>query len=66
MKVILYTNNCPKCKILKIKLDEKNISYEIFDDMDEMLKRGFRSMPMLDVDGKVMTFLDAVEWTKGE
>ncbi len=66
MKVILYTNDCPKCKILKIKLDEKNISYEIFDDMDEMLKRGFRSMPMLDVDGKVMTFLDAVEWTKGE
>ena len=66
MKVILYTNDCPKCKILKIKLDEKNIPYEIFDDMDEMLKKGFRSMPMLDVDGKVMTFLDAVEWTKGE
>ena len=66
MKVILYTNDCPKCKILKIKLDENNISYEIFDDMDEMLKKGFRYMPMLDVDGKVMTFLDAVEWTKGE
>ena len=66
MKVILYTNDCPKCKILKIKLDEKNIPYEVFDDMDEMLKKGFRSMPMLAVDGKVMTFLDAVEWTKGE
>ncbi len=66
MKVILYTNDCPKCKILKIKLDEKNIPYEVFDDMDEMLKKGFRSMPMLAVDGKVMTFLDAVEWIKGE
>jgi len=63
---ILYTNNCPKCKILKQKLDQKNISYDVCEDIDEMISKGFKSMPMLEVDGKIMTFLNAVEWTKGE
>lgn len=66
MKIILYSNDCPKCKILKTKLEEKNISYEIFDTIDEMIERGFRSLPILEVDGKIMTFIEAVEWVKGE
>ncbi|HCF38049.1 MAG TPA: hypothetical protein DER56_03085 [Thermosipho africanus] len=66
MKIILYSNDCPKCKILKTKLEEKNISYEIFNTIDEMIERGFRSLPILEVDGKIMTFIEAVEWVKGE
>lgn len=62
--VILYTNNCPKCRVLKEKLDSKNIQYEIFDDVEEMIKRGFSHMPMLEVDGNVMDFKKAIIWVE--
>ncbi len=65
MGVILYTNGCPQCKILKTKLDEKNIEYEVFDDVKLMLEKGFRSMPILENDGEIMIFPKALEWVKG-
>lgn len=64
MKIILYSNNCPKCKILKTKLDEKGVDYEICDDIDLMISKGFRSMPMLEIDKKTIDFLEAINWTK--
>ena len=33
-KIILYSNNCPRCKILKKKLDDNKINYEIIDNVD--------------------------------
>ena len=65
MKIIFYTSNCPKCKILKAKLDEKNIEYDIFDNIDGMIKKGFTSMPMLEIDGEVKNFLESINWIKG-
>ena len=62
MKVTLYSTGCPKCKILETKLAQKNINYEIFDDVDEMIKMGFQSVPILKVDEKVMDFGEAVKW----
>ncbi|MFA6779885.1 MAG: glutaredoxin domain-containing protein [Paludibacteraceae bacterium] len=65
MRVVLYTNNCPQCKILKTKLDEKNIKYEVFDNIDMMLEKGFRSMPILEIDDTTLIFPKALEWVKG-
>ena len=62
MNVVLYTTGCPKCKILEKKLSQKNIDYEIFDNIDEMIKMGFQSVPVLEVDKKVMNFGDAIKW----
>lgn len=62
MSVVLYTTGCPKCKILEKKLEQKNIDYEIFDDVDKMLEMGFQSVPLLEVDKKVMDFGEAVKW----
>ena len=62
--IVLYSTDCPKCKILKIKLDEKNIFYEICSDTKTMIEKGFKSAPMLEVNGKIMTFLDANNWIK--
>ena len=62
MSVVLYTTGCPKCKILEKKLEQKNIDYEIFDDVDKMLEMGFQSVPLLEVDKKVMDFVEAVKW----
>ena len=63
--VIVYTTNppCPKCKVLKKKLDEANIKYGIFDDVDEMIKMGFENVPMMKVDEKiVLDFSEAIKW----
>lgn len=62
MNVTLYSTGCPKCRILETKLNQKNISFNIDKDEDEMIKRGFQSLPMLEVDGKLMDFGDAVRW----
>ena len=62
--VILYTTNCPKCKILKTKLDNKNIQYTIIDDIDEMIRNKFVSLPMLEIDNKTLDFIEANKWLK--
>lgn len=62
MKVTLYSNNCPKCLILKKKLYTKNIDFTEVNDMDEMIKLGFMSMPMMDVDGEILDFTKANTW----
>ena len=63
--VIVYTTNppCPKCKVLKKKLDEANIKYGVFDDVDEMIKMGFENVPMMKVDDElVLDFSEAIKW----
>ena len=62
----LYSNDCPKCKILKFKLDSKNINYELCSDIDIMTSKGFQSTPMLEVEEKTMNYLDAINWVKGQ
>ena len=62
MNVVLYSTGCPKCKILKSKLDSKNIKYETISDVDLMQEKGFMSLPMLEVDNNLMEFVDAVHW----
>ena len=49
-----------------MKLDEKNITYQTCSDMDVMIQKGFNSMPMLEIDGVVMNYLEAVNWVKGK
>lgn len=62
MKIILYSTHCPKCLVLEEKLEDKNIDYELVTNVDEMLKKGFQSAPMLEVDGKIMNFSEANRW----
>ena len=65
-KVILYTTNCPKCKVLEKKLEDKNIDFEIVDNVDKVLeiadKFGIMSAPILSVDGNIMEFNKAINW----
>ena len=66
-KVILYQHGCPRCKVLKMKLDEKGIQYEEVTDIEVMKEKGFQEAPKLEVaDGVVMNFKEAVEWLKGQ
>lgn len=62
MNVILYTTNCPKCVILEKKLKDKHIAFKIIDDINVMTEKGFMSAPMLEVDNKIMNFMEANTW----
>jgi glutaredoxin len=53
MKVKLYTTHCPKCKILEERLNEKKIKFEIIDNVEELQKMNFKTVPNLDIDGKI-------------
>ena len=64
MDVILYSTNCPKCKVLEKKLDSTGINYKIITDENLMISKGFTSAPMLEVDGLLMDFGNAVRWAK--
>ena len=65
MKVVLYTTNCPKCKILETKMKQKNIKFETVTDLDVMNEKGFMEAPMLEVDGQTMNFVTANTWVNG-
>ena len=60
--VILYSTGCPRCLVLKRKLNEKGILYSENNSVDEMLARGISESPMLDVDGNLMNFTQAVKF----
>lgn len=67
-KIILYSTNCPKCRVITKKLEQKNIEFtEIDCKTDEtylaMLSgKGFRSMPVLQVGDNFMDFMQANRW----
>ena len=61
-KVILYSTGCPKCNILIKKLKDKNIKFDEVKDVDLMISKGFMTMPILEVDGNVMNFLESTKW----
>lgn len=61
-KIILYTTNCPKCKVLEEKLDNNHIIYEKETDVKKMISLGMLSAPFLQVDDKIMDFVQSNNW----
>ena len=62
MRIILYSIGCPKCKVLKSKLEEKNIEFVENNSVEEMTGLGITQVPVLSVDGVLFDFKQAVTW----
>ena len=62
MSVVLYSTNCPMCNVLEKKLVQKDIAFDEINDVEVMRKKGFLSAPMLEVDGDIMSFKEAIDW----
>ena len=60
----VYSSNCPKCNILEKKLQANNIEFEKITDFDtnELIERGFYSLPIANIDEKWYTFQEAIQW----
>lgn len=62
MKIILHSTHCPKCEVLKKKMVEKNIDFEENNDVEAMLALGISQAPILQIDGEIMNFQQAIFW----
>ena len=60
--ITLYSTHCPRCRVLETKLTQKNIEFNVVTDVNKMDLLGIQSVPVLEVDGKLLNFTDAVTW----
>lgn len=60
--VILYSTGCPRCDVLKDKLESKGVVYKENNSVEEMTALGIDEVPILSIDGKLHNFKEAVEW----
>lgn len=69
MEVTLYSTGCPKCNVLKKKLEAANVNYTEVTDTDKVTQicnsTGFDSVPIIAIeDGHILDFNRAIAWIK--
>ena len=64
--VILYSNGCHKCKVLKNLLNMLKVKYAEITEIEEIEERRYIPMPILEVDDNIMNFPQAIKWIKGQ
>lgn len=62
MEIILYTTHCPRCTVLEKKLQQKGIKYTENTNLEDMLYRDIKTVPVLQVNGVLMDFSKAIKW----
>ena len=61
--ITLYSTNCPKCKVIEIKLNQLGIQYNVNTDLNIMKQKGLASAPYLELeDGTLLNFMEARNW----
>lgn len=60
--ITLYSNNCPRCIVLKQKLNNANITFQEENDINTMISLCLDEVPVLKIDDKIMNFLEAIDW----
>jgi hypothetical protein len=68
-KIVLYTVNCPKCKVLEMKLRQKNIDFKTVSDADKVVEigkqHGISSAPIMQIDSDYLDFSQAIKYVNG-
>lgn len=57
---VLYSTHCPRCNVLYNKLKEKNIQFNVCEDVDKLIEMGFMTAPVLYDGEKYYTFEEAI------
>lgn len=60
--IVLYTIDCPKCKILEKKLKEAGVAYDRCTDVSVMEQKGLDFLPALEVNNEIIGFKKAITW----
>lgn len=61
-KIILYSTRCPKCNVLKKKMEIKKIPFIVCEDIEIMKSKGLRSAPALEVGDMIYNFEESVKY----
>lgn len=65
--LILYSNGCPRCRILKDTLVDVGIEFETSVEFEKVIDKGFTSAPVLELEDKTMlTFDQAIKYIQEE
>ena len=64
MITVYSSSTCPKCKVLKMKLDKAGIEYQVNENIEEMTAMGIKTIPMMQVDDQLLDFGEAVKYVK--
>ncbi len=66
-KLLLYGSaTCPRCMVLRKKMEIMGIEFEETHDIEGLAAKGFQQLPILCVNGdKYLPFKEAVEYIKG-
>ena len=64
ISITIYTTHCPRCEVLKKKLEQKGITwYNEIDSIEIMNDLGIKSVPMMSInDDELMNFEEAIKW----
>ena len=61
--MVLYSTGCPRCKVLKMKMEKKGLNFEVSTDIQNLIDKGFQTAPALELDdGEILTFEQAVKY----
>lgn len=65
-KIILYTSDtCHRCKIVKELFDIHSVEYEEVSDRNLVLSMDVESVPVIEVDGKIIdNWISVLAWLK--
>lgn len=63
---LFTTDTCPKCKVIKTMLDKAGMEYTLCQDIEEMEKLGIQSVPVLEVNDKLLPFAEILKYIRGE
>lgn len=63
---VLFSTGCPRCNVLKQKLDSAGVEYEIVSDVARLEAEGIDYVPVLDIDGTRLEFAEAVKWANAQ
>lgn len=62
--MIVYSlPTCGQCRVLKKKLEEKNIDFIVVEDIETMKELGIQGVPVLQFDdGSKLIQMEAIKW----
>ena len=60
--MILYSTGCPKCNVLKKKMAAAGLDNNEVNDPDEIKEKGIVFVPVLEVNDKLYSFKEAVDY----
>ena len=62
---VFSSSTCPKCKILKFKMDKAGLIYDVNENLEDMKDLGIKTLPVLQLsNGDLLDFGAAIAFVK--